>query len=700
MIGIKGKKFLHFGVLLLTLTIFLTGVSALEWQNPEDDDSVADDVMFNVSNDADSEFIVFEVEGPNDETINETGVQGEEYVTHEFSAGSGNSGDYTVTAEDQGNNTATIEFLLDRDSPEVEKRDDREFVQHDPELEFTVSDQHTGVIDLIASNDFNDGVEVENGERSNVCGPGGECTESFDIDTDGISQGDTFNIDIYAEDFVGNEFDEAFSYTLDNEYQADTPQFEIDEADENNYVDLVSSVDVDIEISSIGDEESEVQVECMVDGDTVDTTGWDDSTDFSCTLPFDEVENSNVGVQVEACDRAGNCEDSAETFYTFDSEDPEVEEFDTVRDYRVFTDDFMAEYEAYDSASGVDELEYFFEPGTSQGDGNTVEYDGEDEFRVDTALLEENGDQTVYLRARDNVGRWSSIESLDFEYYPDEEPQLQIDAQDDFSVEANDTGFINVVVENTGKLLIDAETIEASSQIFEGENTVEDLEEGDTVNAEFEITPYENQTGLWMMDFSAEAIDASDSVEVLVEANADQREYVDNELETYQEKKNDLQENISVLRESGLNGELNESLQAGTSSFIEAVEDVENLSEEGDYHRALEKVDALDSTYQSAVSTLDEVEGEHRANRLKNTFIMIFLGLSIVAAAAAAFVYTGGKRDLDELELPDLGVELPENNVTEKLEDLREKASDMFQDLKEWMKEEEEEVEDRFEGFR
>ncbi len=680
--------------------MLVTGASALEWEDPGDGDSVSDNVLFNVSNDADSEFVVFEVEGPNDETINETGVQGEQYVTHEFSAGSGNSGDYTVTAEDQENNTATVEFLLDRDSPEVEKRDGREFVQHDPELEFVVSDEHTAVVNLTASNDFNEDVDVEDGERTNVCSAGGQCTESFDVGTDGVSQGDTFNVEIYAEDLVGNQFEESFSYVLDDEFEADTPQFEIEEADDNNNVRLDSNVDVDIEINNIAEEQSEVQVECLVDGDTVDTTGWDDSTDFSCSIPFDEVEDSNRGVQVEACDRAGNCESSTETFYTFDSEDPEVDFFDTYTDYRVFTDDFMVEYEASDSASGVSELEYFFEPGTMEGDGNSVAFDGEEEFRADTALLEEEGEHTLHLRAKDNVGRWSEIESLDFEYYPDEEPQLDIDAEDNFTVEANDTGFIDVIVENTGVLLIESETIEASSEILEDENTVEDLREGDTENAEFEIAAFENQTGLWDIEFSAEAIDASDSVEILVEANEEQRDYVDEEFEEYQDRRADLEENISTLQDSGLNGELNDTLQAGTSSFTELMDNVQNLIDEGEYHEAINQVDSLESSYQSAVSTLDDVKDEHRAERIKNTLLMIFLGLSIVAAAGAAFIYTGGKRDLDDLELPEIDLDIPENNVTEKIEHIAEKASEKFHDLKERIKEEEEQVEDKFEGFR
>jgi len=689
-IDITGKK-VQFAVLSLFLMFTVVNVSAVSWESPSSGDSVQDGIELNVSNDQDSNWINFDVEGPNDDEENVTGVSGDEYVTYTLSAGSGNSGQYTVEASDDAGDTESVDFLLDRTNPDVSKKDNRDYVQDDPNLQFSVSDEFTAVTDFNASAGFE--VTVEDGEKTNVCSAGGECTVSIDVDTGEVVQGDTFTIDVEASDLVGNTFDDSFSYTLDNSFQADEPEFDITDADEENDVDLDGDVDVDVELTNMEDEESDVRVKCLIDGDEVDTTDWDDSEEFSCTIPSEEVDDENVDVSVEACDRAGNCDSSDDESYTFDSSDPEIEEISFSNDYNVFTEDFDVNVEASDTASGVEELEYFFSETTDEGDGTSIAYDGEDSFKADTALIDEEGQHTIYVRAMDGVGRWSDIRSLEFEYYPDEVPTVSIDAQDDFTVDSGNSANIDVVIENTGKLLVESAEITSSSPLINETNTVEDLEAGDSKNAEFEVSPTEHQTGLWNITFNSDDPEASDTVEILVEANSDQRQRVDTRLEEYTSRLESLKSNASDLREEGLESDLNSSLSSEVSDFSAKVDSIRSHVESDQYYRALAEVEALDAEYNSASNTLDNVEEEHEANQFRQTLMMLALGLVIILAGVGAFIYTGKDEDVDiPIDLPE-GWEVPELAIRERIEDV-------LQDIRERIDKEEEKAEEAFEGFK
>lgn len=706
MISIKGSKSFKSVIILVFATFLIGNVVALSWENPSGD-LTSDPFSPNVSEiDGDEavNFSLIEVDGDNSYEDREASI-GDDYAYYdEFNPGDDNSGRYDLVAEsyDSGGDTLdsiSKEITVDGTSPEVEFPD-YDYVSAYPSITVELGDEHTGISgedSYSASADNN--ADVESVSGFDECSAGNSCSVTFDIDTGEMSTGDDFSLEVTVEDRVGNQEVDNKIFTFDDSFQADQPEFELVDADNNLNVRLDGDADVDVTVGNIDQEESEVKVSCRVEGDEVDSTGWSSTEDFSCSIPFEDVEETTSGISVEACDRAGNCDTSSERYYTFDAEDPVLELFETTREYRVYTGDFFVEYEAFDAASGIDRLEYFFYPGTSQGDGNAVEFDGEDEFRVDTALLDEEGEHTVYLRAVDNVGRWSSIESIDFEYYPDEEPQMSIDAEENFSVEANQTGYMNVIVENTGKLLIESETIEASSEILEGERTVEGLEEGDRQNAEFELSPRENETGIWDVTFSSQQIEASDTVQVLVEASDSQRDHVDSELSRYSELRDDLEANISGLRESGLNGELNSTLNTGTSEFTQNVKTIQEHVDQGEYHRALAVVDRLEASYQSASSTLSEIEEQHRKNELKSGLLKLFVGLSMIAVAVGAFVYTGRRDDID-FEFSEFDFEMPDNSIGEKVEEVVEKVKDKASEIRDKIAEEEEQVEEKFDGFR
>ena len=700
MISIKGQKALKAGFTLILLTLVIGNVSALEWEDPSGD-LTAVPFTPNVSDlGTDVDGVNFSlVDGPRDDIEDQEATIGGDFAYYsEFNPGDGNSGDYTLEAESYDSSGNVVDSIskdvtVDGEGPEISFPSD-EFVRNDPDITVELADEHTGISgDDTYSATVDNNAQVEGVNGFDECSSGNTCTVDFEIDTGDLSNGDNFNLDVTAEDRVGNENTADKVFTFDDSFQADEPEFTVEDADENNNVDLSGDVNLDVTVGNIDEEESDVQVKCLVDGDEVSTTDWEDEEDFSCEIPSEEVDDDTADISVGACDRAGNCDQSSEDSYTFDSMSPEIESFSTSRDYDVYSGDFDVNYEAFDSASGVEELEYFFYAGTSPGDGQSVAYDGEGEFKVDTALLDGEGEQTVYLRARDAVGHWSDVQSIDFEFHPDATPQVSLEASDDFSVEAGSSGDIDVVVENTGKLLIQSVTVEASSQLVNGSKTVEDLTEGDSANAEFEISPTENQTGLWNVSFNSESPEASDSVEVLVQANSEQRENVDSELETYSARLEQIKSNVSELQSSGLNQELNDSLNSGVSSFVQQVETAQSFQESGEYYRALSAIESIDASYEAASSTVDEVRSDHEANEFRQTLMMAFLGLLIIGGAGGVFLYTSDRKELEIEALNDLDVEIPE------LGGIGEKVSEKVEAFKEKLAEEEEEVEEKFNGF-
>lgn len=651
--------------------------------------------MFNVSNDGD-DYIYFEIDGPNNESSNRTGVSGQDYVVYDnFSPGSGNSGDYTVTATAEDNESETKEFVIDISEPEITKGDDKEFVEDNPNIDFTVSDEFSAVTSL--SIDTFD-VSVDDSSRSDVCGSGGECTVSFDVDTDDVSQGDTFTVDLTAEDEVGNEVTEGFEYTLDDSFEADTPEFSVEGADGDNDVLMTDEeVSVDVTVSGMDDETSDVRVSCLVDGDETDNspTDWSSDEDFSCDLSEDEVGGETVDVSVEACDEAGNCEESDTRSYTFDSSPPLLESFSTSTGYDVFSDDFNVEFEATDSGTGVESAEYFFSSAILQGNGNEVDLDGDSEFQIDTSEIPDPDEesQTVYMRVRDGVGQWSDYRSIDFDYRPEATHTASLSVEENFSVRSGGSGVFEVTVENTGDLLIRSMNVTVSSNVVSGERTVEELEGEESRTLEFDTEPNESQIGEWQVDLESDDPRVSESVNITVRANEEQREEVDSMLENYSSSMDSLSSNITDLRREGLDAELNETLSENVTPFKHRVKSAQEFVDEGEYYRAYSALENIEELEETAKSTFSDVKQEHEINQRNSLLLMLFGGFIVVAAGAGAFVYTRedyelglDELNLDEYRVPDLGG--ISSAVSEKIQALGEK-----------IEEEEEEVEQKFEGF-
>lgn len=621
------------------------------------------------------------------------------YVTWDnFGAGGENSGEYDLTAT-TSNDESGITITIDRVAPTVSKENEVEYVPNDPSIGFTVSDDYSDVVDMTVES-TQSGIEVDNSDREDICGAGGECTENFDLTTDEISNGDEFILDVTATDGVGHTFDDSFSYTYDDSFEADEPEFSVSGADDEDDVHVTDDVEVDVTVGNVDEETSDVRVSCFVDGEELDQTDWDDSEDFSCDLPEDDIEDGDADVSVEACDRAGNCDSSDERSFTFDSTPPVMDSFSTVQEYTKFGGSFDVEFEAEDSDSGLQSAEYFFSTAVLPGEGNDVELDGDSEFTVEeSSFPNDDTEQTVYMRVMNDVGQWSDYQEIDFEYYPDAEPSVSVSAPENFSVTAGSSKEFEVTVENTGTLMIGSVNVSVSSDLFTDSSEITDLRDS-SKTAVFDISPNETEIGEYTLDVETDGPVDSTSTSLVVEANNDQQQEVESMLENYSTVAEGLESNISTLRSGGLDEDLNRSLEENVTPFMQRVERAQSFADQGDYYRAYSVLEGIEEVRESAEQTFSEVREQDRIQERNRMLMMVLGGFLVVAVGGGVFVYS---RDGLEFDPSDYGLDeyrLPETGPTGEtvsgaFDAVREKISELTDKLEQ----EEEEVEQKFQGF-
>jgi len=505
---------------------------------------------------------------------------------------------------------------------------------------------------------------------------------------------------------------------LDTDYTAEAPEIEGFDVDIENGVAAVNDdVDVDVNVPNIDEEISDaMQVECIVDSDVVDTTDWGDSNSFECELPIGEIENQEVDVEVRACDRVNHCKESSTRTVTFDANDPEVDSFDTKQEYRVFGDDFEVEYEASDEATSIENVQYFFSSAFTDGDGyDASAADGS--FTVDTSKLRgDSNERTVYIRVQDEAGRWSSLEEesqIDFEYYPEAQPEISLNATSNFSVESGASEDLDVMLENPGKLRLENVNISLESQITDSSQNVEVLEGGETTQISFDLNPNESHLGNSDAEVSSSGPLDSETINIQVNANNEQKNDVDGKLENYSSRLEQLNSNISKLRTEGLEGDLNDTIESNTSDFKETVLSAQEHVDEGDYYKAYNVLENVDKEFSEANQSFSQVEKQHELNMRNEK--MMFAGLAVLMLSLTGIYYsrsTESDFDLSEigLKIPDRfnvpslsKVELSLPNVSTegiRADNIGSAVDEKLGSVKEFIQEEEEEVEEGFEGFR
>jgi hypothetical protein len=641
----KGKSLL----LIAFLGVALQPGLALEFQSPSDQ-KVADPFEVNVTG-SDENQVSVTLEGEDVDFSSTSEVDTPDgYGTTEFDVGGTDSGDYSLTAEavnDSGDVKSSIEkqIFVDAEKPSVERSDEYRYVNEGSEIQMTVSDDQSAVTDLEAES-FS--VDLEDGTRDNVCGPGGVCTVSFDFDRGDAAQGDQFTVSVEASDFVGNTYSRDISYVYDSEFEADKPEFTVEDA-EDGIVQLDSDVEVDVEVQDVEDEQSDIKVRCLVDGEEVDTSGWDNEESFSCSIPEDEVNDEAADISVEAVDRAGNTVESDERSISFDSSEPDVEEFELVQEYNTFRRDFEARFEADDSLTGIDRAEYLFDIDTDEGDGYEVQEEGE--FKVDTSDISRNGSKTVYLRVQDGSGRWSEYESVEFRYFPESSETLRISTPQDFELRAGSSTDYNIEVENTGELLVESVVVTVSSRLFEKSVTLEELEGGDSETVSVSLSPNESQTGRYEVSVSSQSPDEEVTGKLTVRASEDQRSRVRELLENLSSANASISGNLSDISRKASEQEL-ERTSSSVQTFQSEIRRIEAAVENGSYYQALPALETAEQRKQEALESLRDVENSVEARETKSTILNVLLAgvlITVVILYAHRRDQKSGIPDLDEL---------------------------------------------------
>ncbi len=641
----KGKSLL----LIAFLGVALQPGLALEFQSPSDQ-KVADPFEVNVTG-SDENQVSVTLEGEDVDFSSTSEVDTPDgYGTTEFDVGGTDSGDYSLTAEavnDSGDVKSSIEkqIFVDAEKPSVERSDEYRYVNEGSEIQMTVSDDQSAVTDLEAES-FS--VDLEDGTRDNVCGPGGVCTVSFDFDRGDAAQGDQFTVSVESSDFVGNTYSGDISYVYDLEFEADKPEFTVEDA-EDGIVQLDSDVEVDVEVQDVEDEQSDIKVRCLVDGEEVDTSGWDDEESFSCSIPEDEVNDEAADISVEAVDRAGNTVESDERSISFDSSEPDVEEFELVQEYNTFRRDFEARFEADDSLTGIDRAEYFFDIDTDEGDGYEVQEEGE--FKVDTSDISGNGSETVYLRVQDGSGRWSEYESVEFRYFPESSETLRISTPQDFELRAGSSTDYNIEVENTGELLVESVVVTVSSRLFEKSVTLEELEGGNSETVSVSLSPNESQTGRYEVSVSSQSPDEEVTGELTVRASEDQRSRVRELLENLSSANASISGNLSDISRKASEEEL-ERTSSAVQTFQSEIRRIEAAVENGSYYEALPALETAEQRKQEALESLRDVENSVEARETKSTILKVLLA-GVLITAVILYAHRrdqkSGIPDLDEV---------------------------------------------------
>ena len=621
-----------------------------------------------------------------------------------FDGGEVNSGQYTIEAVIYSN-TGTLETLskeitVDGTSPDITFPDER-FLSEDPTVSVEFFDEHTGLSSF--SGDVDNNVDISDSQGFDDCAAGNTCSVEFELDTAGLNSGSTFLLRATAQDEVGNEAplaDNDQQYTLDTDYEADQPEFSIPDADDNDDVHVTGDVEVDVTVDNIDEETSDVRVTCFVDGEELDQTDFEDRNDFSCELPEDDLEDGDSKVSVEACDQAGNCETSDERSFTFDSTPPILDSFSTVQEYKKFGGSFEAEFSAEDPDSGIQKAEYFFSTAVLPGEGNDVDQVDDERFTVEESeITTDDVDQTVYLRVMNDVGQWSDRKSVEFEYYPDEAPEVSLDVPENVTVVAGEQKSFDVVVENTGTLLVDSVNVKVSSDVFEGTEELSDISESET--ATFELSPNQSQIGRYEVTVDTDGPVDSASFNLSVEANEEQKQQIESRLSDLSSEAEKVRSNITGLRSDGIDSDLNRTIEEDVDPFVQKVERAQNLTQQGKYYLAQNVLESVEQLEESAEDSLKQVRKEERVRERNRLIKMVLAVLAVLVAAVIGLLVYARREDIGEKDLSIGKFNVPDmSNTREKSHELLDGIRQKVEQLGDEIDQKEEEAEKKFEGFK
>ena len=580
-------------------------------------------------------------------------------MIYEFLAGSGNSGNYSLevnASEGNGDETLEVEnFYIDRDDPILEDNSPEGWIDDAfPEVVAEFEDDRSGLervsIEVDGESDWNVTEDELDGSTSE------ELTFDFDDEDEELSDG-SYSVEWEALDVVGNSDSGSWDFDIDT-VTPDPDSYDLDPNEGLYDVEFGDDFEIEITVEPDNDHESEIEAICFVNGNEEDSDGREEFEDgeeveFTCDIP-DDYFDQTVDFEVELEDEAGNDVWTSDTyFYDLDASPPSISLFEPLVNVSVFNDDFDMEFLAVDDVAGVDSVEYLFDSDTDEGDGFSVDED-DSEFTVDTSEIDSQGDTTVYLRAKDSLDKWGSSESFEFEYLPDANPELSMTADESVEVSSGDTEDFEIVLENTGDIVVSEGEVTGSEDFIESGEYGE-MVPGDSETVVLQISP-ENDLGESNVTFEASTADASVSVELLVRADDEQQEEIESEVEQISNEYSDLESRFEDMRNS-FNEDRESRVDSEVEEFEASFDEAQQAIEEGRYYEADQILEGLASSLQSAESTFEEVKDEHET-AMRNRYIIagLFFLLLLAGGGAGFVLYSDGNElDIDSLKDMDIG---------------------------------------------
>jgi hypothetical protein len=255
---------------------------------------------------------------------------------------------------------------------------------------------------------------------------------------------------------------------------------------------------------------------------------------------------------------------------------------------------------------------------------------------VDVSDLD-SGEKTLYVRARDNAGRWSSKKSMDFNYYPDATPEISLTIPNKIRVIAGNTQSFDVKVENTGELLVKTVNISAESKVVSGTEEIPDIYPSESINVSFDIETQKKHIGVQAVTVKSDYPSASKSFNVRVEANENQQANIDSKLSEYKTKLENLRQNAEEQK-PGIDTDLYNRFQSNFSDFEAKISSAEKAVNNNQYYKAQDTLENIDESYNSAQSSFDNVVKIDQERDQRNMIMMALLGIIILGGGAGGFL--------------------------------------------------------------
>ncbi len=408
----------------------------------------------------------------------------------------------------------------------------------------------------------------------------------------------------------------------------------------DDYFDFEDDVELVADFGD-ADSESDTTVSCIIEGEEIDSftvsAGDDDpdEDDTTCDIDYDEDEpyyDANAEIYLEMEDEAGNSDESDTQELGFDASAPTISEFESSSGVSVFNTDFEMSYEAFDSVSGIDYVDY------SVADGDESQLDeASGTFTVDTSGLEQ-GSFEVQAQAVDNAGKVSDERSFEFDFYPDEVPELELEGDSELNVTSGSESTLELELSNTGRLLVPSGDV-SGSEDFVQSASYGDVAPGESETLDIVFSP-ENGLGEYSVTLQASTVEASHTVDVLVRADSSEQDEIDSQIQSYRSNLDDLSSRVESLRPS-LSQERSDRIDSDYEEFESQVTEAEQAVEDGRYYEADEILSNLNSSRQSAESTFETVKQEHET-AMRNRYILagLFFVLLLIGGGAGFVLYS------------------------------------------------------------